>query len=304
MKTIIVTGANSGLGLWTSKLLLDLNFRVVMACRDVDKAINAINNFEGFDKTKAFEIKKIDLADFDSIKKFVEDLSLQESIYGISCNAGISYEGQFRYTKNGIEETFGVNHLGHFLLTNLLLEKFKVERIVMVASELHNPKNKSPFAKANFKSINDLAYPTVDSDSPLKKQTQAFYANSKLCNVLFTYELNRRIEKRKLPYKILVNAINPGLMLTTNLGRTHKHGENFSRKLFDLIFKLFGMSDKPESSAKAVINLLTEVNDSGKYYDKDKKVKSSVDSYNLRMAEELWLGSEKLIGSTFLNDPT
>lgn len=304
MKTIIVTGANSGLGLWTSKLLLDLNFRVIMACRDVDKTINAVNNFEGFDKTKAFEIKKIDLADFDSIKKFVEDLLPQESIYGISCNAGISYEGEFSYTKNGIEETFGVNHLGHFLLTNLLLEKFKIERVVIVSSELHNPKNKSPFAKAKFKRINDLAYPTVDLDSTLKKQAQAFYATSKLCNVLFTYDLNRRLEKRKLPYKILVNAINPGLMLTTNLGRTHKHGENFSRKLFDLIFKLFGMSDKPESSAKAVVNLITEVNDSGKYYDKDKTAKSSVDSYNLHMAEELWLGSEKLIGSTFLNDPT
>lgn len=91
-------------------------------------------------------------------------------------------------------------------------------------------------------------------------------------------------------------------MLTTNLGRTHKKGENFFRKLFDLIFKLFGMSDNPESSAKAVINLITKVTDSGKYYDKNKIIKSSVESYSFEKAEELWLSSEKLIELKFLED--
>ena len=68
------------------------------------------------------------------------------------------------------EETFGTNYLGHFLLTNLLLEKFNIERIVMVSSELHNPENKSPFAKAIFRPVKELAYPKVDENSTLQKQ--------------------------------------------------------------------------------------------------------------------------------------
>lgn len=218
MKTVIVTGANSGLGLWTSKYLLDLNYRVIMACRDIEKTQKTINAFPEFDKSKEFMIKKLDLADFESIRNFVENLSDIENIDALVCNAGISYEGPFRYTKNGFEETFGTNYLGHFLLTNLLLEKYNLERIVMVSSELHNPANKSPFAKAAFRPVNELAYPEVDVNSTLQKQTQSFYATSKLCLLLFAYELDRRLKSKKLPVNTLVNAMNPGLMLTTNLG--------------------------------------------------------------------------------------
>ena len=65
-------------------------------------------------------------------------LPANEEIYGLDCNSGITYEGDFRYTKNGIEETFGVNYFGHFYLTNLLLEKFSIQKIVNISSELHN----------------------------------------------------------------------------------------------------------------------------------------------------------------------
>ena len=104
-----------------------------------EKTQNIICEFPEFDKSKEFIIKELDLADFESIRKFVADLSDFKDIYALDCNAGIFYEGEFRYTKNGIEETFGTNYLGHFLLTNLLLEKYNLERIVLVSSELHNP---------------------------------------------------------------------------------------------------------------------------------------------------------------------
>lgn len=301
MKNVIVTGANSGLGLWTTKFLLDAGYSVIMACRNLEKTQKAIDSFAEFDKSKSFIIKQLDLADFESIRNFVADLSNIEDIYALDCNAGISYEGPFRYTKDGIEETFGTNHVGHFLLTNLLLEKFNLERIVMVSSELHNPKNKSPFAKAQFKPISELAYPTVDQNSTLQKQAQSFYATSKLCVLLFTYELDRRLKTQHRPVKTLVNAINPGLMLTTNLGRKNTLGENFYRKCLDLIFKIIGLADNPKNSAKAVVKLIDEISTSGQYYDKDKLIPSSEDSYDEQKALALWEGTEEIVGSKFLN---
>ncbi|MBK9981000.1 MAG: SDR family NAD(P)-dependent oxidoreductase [Saprospiraceae bacterium] len=300
MKNVIVTGANSGLGLWTTKYLLDLDYSVVMACRNIEKTQKAIDEFPEFDKNKEFIIRKLDLADFESIRNFVDGLEDFETIYALDCNAGISYEGPFRFTKNGIEETFGTNYLGHFLLTNLLLEKYTLERIVMISSELHNPKNKSPFAKAVFKPVPELAYPKVDENTTLQKQTQSFYATSKLCDILFTYELDRRFKAKGLPIKTLVNAINPGLMLTTNLGRKHTSGENLYRKFLDIIFKIIGLSDNPRASAKSVVRLIDAITTSGLYYDKDKLAQSSADSYDEQKAKALWEGSEAIIGSKFL----
>ncbi|MBK8845932.1 MAG: SDR family NAD(P)-dependent oxidoreductase [Bacteroidetes bacterium] len=301
MKTVIVTGANSGLGLWTTKYLLDLDYRVIMACRNIEKTQKAINDFSPFDKNKSFIIKQLDLADFESVQNFVNDLSDFKDIYALDCNAGISYEGPFRYTKNGVEASFGTNYLGHFLLTNLLLEKYSLERIVIVSSELHNPINKSPFAKAVFKPVNELAYPEVDASSTLQKQTQSFYATSKLCMVLFAYELDRRLKTKGLYKNILVNAINPGLMLTTNLGRKYTKGENLYRNILDFIFKLIGLGDNPKDSAKAVVRLIDSVNTSAQYYDKEKAIESSTDSYDEQKAKALWEGSEKIIGIQFLD---
>jgi len=299
MKTVIVTGANSGLGLWTSKYLLDQNYKVIMACRDLEKTKKAIQHFSVFDQTKTHELKHLDLADLDSIKQFVSELNSNEPIYGLICNAGISYEGDFRYTKNGIEETFGTNYLGHFLLTNLLLEKCKPQRIVFVSSELHNPKNRSPFAKAKFSAVENMAHPSIDLSTSLSKQTQSFYATSKLCMILFAYELERRLAKKEASYQPFIAAMNPGLMLGTNLGRTFKPGENIYRKGLDLVFKLIGISDNPEQSGKSVFNLIHQSNLSAGYYDKDKKIPSSEDSYDENKAKILWEGSEKLLGLSF-----
>lgn len=296
MKNVIITGASSGLGLWTTKYLLDLNYHVIMACRDISKTKKAIDEFPEFDQTKSYIIKQLDLADFTSIHHFVDDLKAYQEIYALDCNAGSSYEGEFRYTKNGIEETFGTNYLGHFLLTNLLLERYALERIVIVSSELHNPQNKSPFAKAAFKPIHEMAYPMIETKTTLKKQAQSFYATSKLCDVLFAYELDRRLQAKSLQNKVLVNSINPGLMLTTNLGRTHNFGEKIYRYILDLIFKMIGLADHPKSSAKAVVRLIDKVKTSGQYYDKFTPISSSAESYDQQKANALWEGSETLVG--------
>jgi len=254
MKTIVVTGANSGLGLWTSKHLLDLDYKVIMACRSIEKAQKAIANFAEFDTKKNYVIKSLDLGDFDSIRSFVHNLPEHEHIYGLDCNVGLFYHGAFRYNKNGIEETFGTNYLGHFLLTNLMLEKFMLERIVFILSGLHDPKSKAPFAPAVYRPTSDLAYPKVNPDSTLKKQCEEFYANSKLCMLLFAYELDRRLKNKHPSTATLINALNPGLMLTTNLDRTHTFGERVYRTTLDLLFKVIGIADNPKGSARVWSN--------------------------------------------------
>ena len=292
MKTIIVTGANSGLGLWTTKYLLDQDYKVIMACRNIEKTELAINTFQEFDKSKSYIIQQLDLGDLESISNFVSLLPKNEKIFGLDCNAGITYEGEFRYTKNGIEETFGVNHIGHFYLTSLLLKKFEIKKIVNISSVLHDPTNKAPFAKAVFKAVKELAYPKRNLDKAIEKQTQEFYCTSKLCNVLFTYELDRILK-----YKTLVNAYNPGLMPTTNLGKTGTFSNKIFSKILFAIGSLIGFATSPKKSAKYVVRLFSEENESGKYFDKQDSVKSSVDSYNERFAKELWLGTEELIHS-------
>ena len=301
MKTIIVTGANSGLGLWTTKHLLDLDYTVIMACRNIDKTKKAIAEFPEFDKNKHFIIKEIDLSDFVSIRNFVDDLNDFKEIYGLDCNAGITYAGQFRYAKNGIEETFATNCLGHFLLTNLLLEKFNLERIVIVSSALHDPKIKAPFTKDVFRNINELAYPQINPNLTFTKQAQEFYTTSKLCNILFGYELNRRLKSKNLSRTTLINSINPGFMPDTNLGRSNKSFERITRIFLKFIGTIFGFVDFPQVSAKAVVALFQQNSISGKYFDKFKEIPSSDDSYNTEFAKSLWKGSETLVGSKFLN---
>jgi NAD(P)-dependent dehydrogenase (short-subunit alcohol dehydrogenase family) len=247
MKTIIVTGANSGLGLWTTKYLLDQDYKVIMACRNTEKTKLAIDNFSEFDKTKNYTILPLDLGDLESISNFVSSLSENEEIYGLDCNAGFIYQSDFRYTKSGIEETFAVNHLGHFYLTNLLLEKFSIPKIVIISSEGHDPRIKAPIAKAVYRPVLEMAYPKKDKRS-LADQGQEFYNNSKLCNVFFTYEL---AQKRK--GKSLVNAYNPGFMPTTNFGRTETFGNLIFSKTMSLLGTIFGFTTTAKKSAKYVV---------------------------------------------------
>jgi NAD(P)-dependent dehydrogenase (short-subunit alcohol dehydrogenase family) len=289
MKTIIVTGANSGLGLWTTKYLLDADFRVIMACRNIEKTKLAIDNLPEFDKTKNYKILPLDLGELDNIKKFVEALPSNEEIYGLDCNAGFIYQTDFRYTKNGIEETFAVNHLGHFYLTNLLLEKFTIPKIVIISSEGHDPRIKAPIAKAVYRPVLEMAYPKKDSRS-LKDQTQEFYSNSKLCNVFFAYSLAKILKG-----KSLVNAYNPGFMPTTNFGRTNRFSNLIFSKAMTILGAVFGFTTTAKKSAKYVARLFDEETQTGKYFDKDKAVESSIDSYDINKQKAIWNDSEALL---------
>ena len=181
-KTVIVTGANTGIGKEVAKELAKRHARVIMACRDVQRGKRAAEDIQREICSGQLVVKTLDLASFSSIRDFANDInSSEEKINILVNNAGV-FGPPFSLTEDGYETTFAVNHLGHFLLTNLLLDKLAVSapaRIIIVSSKLYER------AKMNFNNINgEEVYRGVSA-----------YAQSKLANLLFAFELDKRLPK-------------------------------------------------------------------------------------------------------------
>jgi len=271
-KTILITGANSGIGKVAATHLAEMNAQVVMLCRNRERAEEARNEI-------------IHQTGNTNIFILLADLSDQKQIFGVArefCrmfehldilinNAGIIDHGR-TLTPDGLERTFAVNHLGAFLLTNLLrepLENATSARIITVSSEAHK------FADLD---IDDLQLER--GYYPLKA-----YANSKLCNVLFTKALDKRL--RRTASNITANCLHPGAVATT-------FGDKGSIwfRLIWLLSKPFLIS--PEDGAKTILHLATDesvANVSGEYF-KISNVSNSAS--NEHLAEELWERSAEL----------
>lgn len=183
-RVYIVTGANSGTGLATSEQLVEQGAHVVGACRRVNAGEEA---FAGFGRQPgSAEVMKLDLASLASVRQFVTDfLGKHERLDGLVNNAGlVTTEGR---TEDGFEIQFGTNHLGHFLLTELLLDVLKASapaRIVCLSSVAHTGRG-SPDVNIDF---DDLQYESKPYSS------MGAYARSKLANLLHAKELARRLE--------------------------------------------------------------------------------------------------------------
>ncbi len=182
-KTVVITGANSGIGLATAKDLAKRKARIILACRDVhlgEKAIDVIRNELGNATTTDLAVKQLDLSSFKSIQTFAKDVTTNEPKIDILINNAGVFGFPFSHTENGVEMTFGVNHLGHFLLTNLLLDKLassSPSRIIIVASKLYERAN--------------IDFENLNAEKFYDKRNA--YGQSKLANLLFAHELNRRL---------------------------------------------------------------------------------------------------------------
>ncbi|KAK2856060.1 hypothetical protein Q5P01_004795 [Channa striata] len=202
-KTVIVTGANSGIGKALAGELLKLRARVIMACRDQRSAEEAARELREAAGPQQGEVvvKELDLASLRSVRQFCEEINQEEPKIDVLVNNAGIYQCPYSKTEDGFEMQLGVNHLGHFLLTHLLLDLLKTSapsRVVVVSSKLY--KN----GHINFDDLN--------SESNYDK---AFcYSQSKLANLLFTLELARQLEGTG----VTVNALTPGIV-RTRLGR-------------------------------------------------------------------------------------
>jgi len=272
---------------------------VVLACRNLHKANQAkkwlLRKIKKYPITEGqIQVAQLDLASFNSIRKFCKALPTN-NLYGIICNAGLAYSAPTRFTEDGVEETFGVNHLGHFLMVHLLLNQAQnLKRIAVVSSDAHNPEVQQHFPAPNFEKIEDLAYPNDAQITNWEKEGSQRYVNSKFCNVLFTYQLEQELKKTHREH-ILVNAFNPGFIPGTGLGRNTSPITHF---MWFHVLPLFSRFSKAirttDESGEALARLISDVEVSGKYFDGIQEKPSSQASYDPVRSQRLWWCSEEL----------
>jgi NAD(P)-dependent dehydrogenase (short-subunit alcohol dehydrogenase family) len=211
-RTAIVTGANSGLGLVTARELSRAGARVILACRNVDKGNAAAAGMTG-----DVQVRRLDLQDMASVREFADSIGLADVLIN---NAGIMAV-PYAITVDGFESQIGTNHLGHFALTNLLLPKL-TDRVVTVSSLMHWT------GRISLKDLNWKARPY---------SAWLAYGQSKLANLLFTKELQRRLTAAGSA--IRAHAAHPGYSATNLQGHT---GNPIGTPAWLAANKLFGTS--------------------------------------------------------------
>ncbi|XP_041951039.1 retinol dehydrogenase 14b [Alosa sapidissima] len=279
-KTIIVTGANCGIGKATATELLKLQARVIMACRDLGKAEEAaveIKKTAGPDQGEVV-IKHLDLASLKSVHSFCEEIIKEEPKIDVLINNAGLYQCPYSRTEEGFEMQLGVNHLGHFLLTHLLLDLLKTSapsRIVVVSSKLYK------YGHINFDDLNSTA-----------DYNKGFcYSQSKLANLLFTRELARRLDGTD----VTVNALTPGIV-RTNLGR-HVRIPFLARPLFKLVSWMFFKSPLEGAQTPLYLACSPEVDGvTGKCFANCEEEVLQPKATDDQAAQRLWTLSEEMVG--------
>ncbi|EDW79840.2 uncharacterized protein Dwil_GK18888 [Drosophila willistoni] len=275
-KVVIVTGANTGIGKETVRELAKRGATVYMACRNLEKCEEARREIVQETNNTNIYTRELDLSSFESIRKFVVGYKQEQDKLHILINNAGQMNCPKSLTKDGFEMHLGVNHLGHFLLTNLLLDYLKKSapsRIVNVSSLAHI------FGRINKKDLNSE-----------KSYSQDFaYAQSKLANILFTRELAKRLKDTG----VTTNALHPGVVQTELL----RHW-NIFRKYFFTPF-VWPIFKTPKSGAQTTLYAALDPDldsVSGQYFSDCKPTWTSPAAKNEETGQWLWLESEKLTG--------
>lgn len=205
------------------------------------------------------------------------------------CNAGTQTPFGTKLTEDGFEQTFAVNHLAHFLLVQELLPKLTDARVIFVASDTHDPRNRTGMPSPEYADARSLA--KGDDDGNGRRR----YTTSKLCNVMAAYEFARHA-----PAGITVNAFDPGLMPSTGLAREYPGVLSLvSRYLLPALIVVPGVNAHSVGrSAKALARLVLApelARVSGRYFSGFREVPSSKDSYDRAKSAELWETSRELV---------
>lgn len=284
-KTAIITGCNSGIGKITAKEFYRIGARVIMACRDIQRAEVAMQEIKDEVKDEQgvgeMVVKRLDLNSLKSVRECANEiLSTEQSIHLLVNNAGIMM-CPYGKTEDGFETQIGVNHLGHFLFTCLLLPRIITSapaRIINLSSVAHEK------AVIKFSDINWE-----------KRPYSAFgaYASSKLANVLFTKELAKRLEGKG----VTTYAVHPGIV-KTELGR-HMDEVYFKGARVLARFVTYFMMKTPEEGAQTTLHCALDENagkETGLYYSDCKVIEPSALAKDMDGAKRLWEESEKLVG--------
>ena len=265
------------------------------------------------DRDPASRGDALNLASLAAVRQFAADFSTghRPALRALVCNAGVQHVGPTQRTEDGFESTFGVNHLGHFLLANLMLRHLAAPgRIIFVSSGTHDPGQKSGMPVPLLRTARSLA--DADDEEDEARRHPGFvgrrrYTTSKLCNVLCTYEMDRRLrqEGTSTPDRpITVNAFDPGAMPGTGLAgtmvrRPDSPGTRWGRWFvgpFGPSRSIFTSPRNPgERLARLVLDPALE-SVSGRYFEGLKEIRSSAESYDEAKAAALWEQSAELVG--------
>lgn len=279
----IVTGANSGIGFEAAKALAARGAHVTLACRNMDKANAAKAKIGKAVKGAKVETKQLDLADLASVKAFAEAYHQSPGRLDLLVNNAGVMVPPYGKTKDGFELQFGANHLGHFALTAQLmdlLDKSDSARIVNVSSMAHH--------------AGDIRFDDLNWEKGYKRWSA--YGQSKLANLLFTYELDRRL--KSAGKTIAVTAAHPG-WASTNLQRT-----TLALRIGNLFF-----GQAPKNGTLPTLRAATDPDAaSGTYWGPrgfmetngaPVKVDSNKKSKDPETARRLWEVSEQMTGQSF-----
>lgn len=273
-KVCMITGANSGIGKATALGLARMGATVVMVCRDQNRGKAAMDEIKAQSDNKSVNLMIADLASQNSIRQLVKDFKVSyQQLHVLINNAGVAKANR-TLTVDSIETTFAVNHLAPFLLTNLLLDMLKAgtpTRIVNVSSMVHK------WGAIDFDDLQGEKRYNMDKA----------YNQSKLADVLFTYELARKLQGTG----VTVNSLEPG-MVATDFGREYT---GFKRLMTTKIWR--PLMKSPEKGAETSIYLASspEVEGiTGKHFINKKATKSSKESFNESTSKRLWKVSEEL----------
>jgi NAD(P)-dependent dehydrogenase (short-subunit alcohol dehydrogenase family) len=290
-KTVVITGANSGLGFESAKALANRGAEVILACRSEERGENARQEILAQIPHAKLHAMTVNLQDLSSVENFartfVENFDRLDVLLN---NAGIM-NTPYGLTNDGFETQMGTNHLGHFALTGQLLDMLKGtarSRVVIVSSSAH---------RAGTMNFDNLLFQNGQKYTPLKA-----YGRSKLANLLFAYELQRHFDRHGID--CIGTAAHPGAS-QTNLGRHIEHTLPF--KLFNPLLQR--VVQGPASGALPQLRAAVDPQvRGGEYYGPDGalgmsgypvRVRSNRASRSLPDAEKLWQESERLTGVTY-----
>ena len=274
-RTFVITGANSGIGLEAARALGAAGARVVVACRDIAKGEHAVAELDG-----DFDVRRLDLADLASVRAFASELEGDVDV--LINNAGVMAVPRAR-TADGFEMQLGTNHLGHFALAGLLLDRLR-DRVVTISSGAHR------FGRMNF----------GDLMSERHYQRWLAYGQSKLANLLFMQELQRRLDVAGSSLRSV--AAHPGYA-ATNL---QFHTQSIQDKLMGIGNHILAQS--AAMGALPTLYAATEDIPGGSYVGPDGLAEQRGHPHLVGMsgaarseesARKLWERSEELTGVTY-----
>lgn len=276
-RTVVITGANSGIGLETAAALATAGARIVMGCRNAATAAAAVDEVRRRSGNDQVETRSLDLADLEHVRRFADSLAELDRIDVLVNNAGLMLDRR-QETPQGHEATFGINHLGPFLLTELLTEQIVAApngRIVNVASVAHRMAPRG------------IRWDDIDRRRSFQGWT--VYAETKLANILHARELARRLADRG----VAVHSLHPG-NVASGFGRDGDlHGFN-DRLLWVAQYVLIS----PEQGARTSVHVASSpdaLRTSGDYWTRCRRSTPSRAARTDAAAAELWRRSEQMV---------